>query len=58
MNIGALDTQDVYVCSQVEKTCTKIRTKFPGATFDIGAHPTLPLRNEAYADLEITMYQE
>ncbi len=40
MNVGALDTQDTYVCDQVEKTCAKIKTKFPDVTFDICSHPT------------------
>lgn len=40
MNADALDTQDAYVSSQVEKTCAKIKTKFPHVTFEICPHPT------------------
>ncbi len=40
MSINQLKTQDVYVWGLVEDICTKIRTKFPEATFDVGVHPT------------------
>jgi hypothetical protein len=40
MNIGQFKTQDAYVWGLVEDICAKIRTKFPEATFEIGAHPT------------------
>ena len=40
MSTNLLKIQDAYVWSLVEKFCTQIRTKFPEATFEIGAHPT------------------
>lgn len=40
MSVGAVDKQDEYLCSLVERTCTKIRATFPNATFEICAHPT------------------
>jgi hypothetical protein len=40
MSVGAVDKQDEYLCSLVEETCTKIRAKFPDATFEVCAHPT------------------
>jgi hypothetical protein len=40
MNVGAVDMQDEYVSGLVEKTCKKIKEKFPDAAFEICAHPT------------------
>jgi hypothetical protein len=40
MNASFATTKDTYVLSLVEKTCTKIREKFPHVTFDICPHPT------------------
>ncbi len=40
MRVGAVDKQDEYLCGLVERMCTKIRAKFPNATFEVCAHPT------------------
>lgn len=40
MNVSVVNTQDEYVGSLVERTCAKIRAKFPDATFEVCAHPT------------------
>ena len=40
MSVAAVTTQDKHVRDLVESTCTKIRAKFPSATFEICAHPT------------------
>ncbi len=40
MKTGMLNTQDEYVCGLVEKTCAKIRAKFPNASFEVCTHPT------------------
>ena len=40
MSVGAANMQDEYVNGLVEKTCAKIKEKFPDAAFEICAHPT------------------
>ena len=40
MRVGAVDTQDEYIRGFVERTCARIRAKFPDATFEVCAHPT------------------
>jgi hypothetical protein len=40
MSVSSLQTHDAYVWGLVEQLCTKIRSAFPEATFDICAHPT------------------
>jgi hypothetical protein len=40
MMVSSLKTYDADVQSFVEHICTKIRAKFPEASFDICAHPT------------------
>ena len=40
MNVGAVNSQDKYIDDLIEKTCAKIRTKFPHATFAFCSHPT------------------
>ncbi len=40
MSTSQLKEQDTYVWRLVEGICAKIISKFPVATFDIGAHPT------------------
>jgi hypothetical protein len=40
MSIGAVDIQDEYVCNLIQRTCAKIRAKFPDTTFEVCAHPT------------------
>jgi len=40
MSVSVVDMQDEYICSVVERTCAKIRAKFPDATFAVCAHPT------------------
>ena len=40
MSTSPLKEHDTYVWHLVEGVCAKIVGKFPGATFDIEAHPT------------------
>ena len=40
MSIGVVSTDDEYVRGLVERTCAKIRERFPGARFDVRMHPT------------------
>ena len=40
MTVSILKTYDADVQGFVEHICTKIRAKFPGASFDVCAHPT------------------
>jgi hypothetical protein len=40
MSVSSLQTYDAHVWGIVEHLCTKIRAYFPGATFDVCAHPT------------------
>ncbi len=39
MSIRTHVSEDDYVQTLVEKTCAKIKAKFPGATFDVCPHP-------------------
>ena len=39
MTVSILRTHDTYVQGLVEHICTKISTKFPGASFESCAHP-------------------
>jgi hypothetical protein len=40
MTVSNLKTHDAYVWGLVEHICTKIRAKFPVASFEVCAHPT------------------
>lgn len=40
MTASSLKTYDASVQGFVEHICTKIRAKFPGASFETRAHPT------------------
>jgi hypothetical protein len=40
MNVGAVNPQDKRIDDLIERTCAKIRTKFPHATFAFCLHPT------------------
>lgn len=40
MRVGAINKQDEYISSLVEKTCAKIKAKFPNTTFEVCPHPT------------------
>jgi len=40
MPVSSLKTYDAYVQALVEGICTKIRAKFPGASFATCPHPT------------------
>ena len=40
MSLGTADKQDEHVRALVERTCARIKAKFPDATFEICSHPT------------------
>jgi hypothetical protein len=40
MRAQAVTSQDSHVHILIERTCAKIKVKFPDATFEICAHPT------------------
>ena len=40
MTVSSLKTYDTELQKVVEHICTKIRAKFPEASFDVCAHPT------------------